>query len=257
VIIRNEQMEELGKAVARAFEGEMVTHLAEFSPPLFNAIKEEQLREAIRFGISRAGEYGITFRGPVRFYLELMLLFGSHFDRDPQYPWATEILKDQNSAPQMQRAERIYEKTLDYRKNVTGPQEVYTLKALRSISMLDRQPLPVSAANFGPSMLKELARIYPQKAAYVGADRLEVLVNKGIAAALSYGFSTVRAIALPVVLMFGFGHNCFADPLYPWIAKTLDNSAIADPDDRAKRLEETAVTWLDQVLAYFDEGASA
>jgi hypothetical protein len=107
MIIRREQMQALGQAALRAFEDEMVVHLADFSPPLFRAVKEDQLRIAIRLGIARAGEYGITFRGPIRLYLELMLLFGSHFDTDPQYPWATEILKDQAHGLQMQRAERL------------------------------------------------------------------------------------------------------------------------------------------------------
>jgi hypothetical protein len=116
VIIRKEQVEALTQIPLQAFEDEMVGHLAAFSPPLFRAVKEPQLREAIRFGTARAAAYGITFRGPVRLYLELMLLFGSHFDTDPQYPWAAEILQDQPSTPQMQRAERLYERTLDYRE---------------------------------------------------------------------------------------------------------------------------------------------
>ena len=98
----------------------MVAHLAEFSPPLFKAVGEEQMRKAIRFGIGRADSYGFTFRGPVRLYLELMLLFGSHFDTDPQYPWAAAILTDQDSDPQMQCAERLYEVTMDYREEVAG-----------------------------------------------------------------------------------------------------------------------------------------
>lgn len=80
MIVRKQQIEKLGEAMARSFESEMLAHLAEFSPPLFRAVKEEQMRKATRFGLTRAGEYGITFRGPLRLYLELMLLFGSHFD---------------------------------------------------------------------------------------------------------------------------------------------------------------------------------
>ena len=96
LVIRPEQMEVFKEAALRSFESEMVAHLAEFSPPLFKAIGEEQMRKAIQFGIDRAGSYGFDFRGPVRLYLELMLLFGSHFDTDPQYPWAAAILTNQD-----------------------------------------------------------------------------------------------------------------------------------------------------------------
>jgi hypothetical protein len=77
------------------------------------------------------------------------------------------------------------------------------------------------------------------------------------AAARSYGFSSVRALALPVVLVFSFAHGCFDDPLYPWIANTLDDRTIADPEARASRSEKKAMIWLDHVLTYFGEGARA
>jgi hypothetical protein len=255
MIIRREQMQALGQAALRAFEDEMVVHLADFSPPLFRAVKEDQLRIVIRLGIARAGEYGITFRGPIRLYLELMLLFGSHFDTDPQYPWATEILKDQAHGLQMQRAERLYEKTREYREAVAGPEDAYTLRALSNISVFARQPLRVSLTNLVPSALEEMAYIYPQKKAYVGASGLETLIRQAVAAARICGFSTDRAVTLVVVLMFAFGHGCLNDPLYPWIATTLEDDAIGDSDARARRLERRALTWLDNVLGYFDEAS--
>src|SRR5271165_3956697 len=115
LVIRTEQMETFRDAARRTFENDMVAHLSQFSPPLFRTLGEEQLRCAIRFGTCRAAGHGFTFRGPVRLYLEAMLLFGSHFDTDPQYLWAVETLADQESAPQLQRAFSLYMKILDYR----------------------------------------------------------------------------------------------------------------------------------------------
>jgi uncharacterized membrane protein len=53
--------------------------------------------------------------------------------------------------------------------------------------------------------------------------------------------------------MFAFGHGCLNDPLYPWIAMTLEGDAIGDSDARTRRLERRALTWLDHVLGYFYE----
>ncbi len=256
VAVRPEQMEVFQGAALRSFEDEMVAHLAEFSPPLFKAAKEHQLRKAIRLGIARASDYGITFRGPVRLYLELMLLFGSHFDTDPQYPWAAEVLADRDSEPQMGRAEKLYERTRDYMEKVAGPENSYALKALKDISVWGRQPLPFSSDKFDPAMLREMTDFYPQKAAYVGEDRLKLLIREGIEGARSHEFATVRGAALSVVLMFAFGHGCFDDPLYPWIARTLEDDAITDPVARAKRLETKALTWLDHVIASFDQAGA-
>lgn len=255
LVIRTEQMEVFKEVMRRAFENEMVTHLAEFSPPLFQAVKEEQMRKAIRFSIDQADRYGFTFRGPVRLYLELMLLFGSHFDTDPQYPWAAEILTNQDSGPQMQRAEQLYERTLDYRDKVAGPEDAYTLKALSNISVLARQPLTISSEDFVPAMRQEITRVYPQKAAYIGDESLEALIREGLDEARRQNFATVRGATLVVVLMLAFGHGCGADPLYPWIARTLQDEAISDPEARTRRLEKKALTWLEHVLAYFNKRA--
>lgn len=253
LLIRSEQMEGFKKAMLRSFENEMVAHLAELSPPLFKAAGEERMRQTIHLGIGRAQSYGFTFRGPVRLYLELMLLFGSYFDNDPQYPWAAEILTDQGPSPQMQRAGRLYEKALDYREKVAGPEDAYTLKALRNIQALARQPLELSAEDLVPGLLREIKRIYPQKAAYVGDEGLEVLIHKGIGGARRQRFATARGATWVIVLLLAFGHGCGADPLYPWIARTLKDEAITDSEARAKLLEEKALSWIEYVLAYFDK----
>jgi len=257
LVIRESQIKVFEAVAKRAFEDEMVTHLAVFSPPLFKAIGEKQMRQVVQFGIRQADRYGFTFRGPVRLYLELMLLFGSYFDTDPQYPWAAGILKNQDSGPQMQRAEQLYERTMDYRKKVAGPDDTYTLKALRNISILTQQPLVMVAENFAPTMRQEIACLYPQKAAYVGEAGIDALIRKGINGARRQRFSTVHGTALVVMLMLAFGHGCGADPLYPWIAQVLKDETITDHEVKAKRLEKEAITWIEYFLAYFNKSARA
>jgi hypothetical protein len=250
--IRKQQVEALERAALRAFEDEMVVHLGRFSPPLFKATGEDAIREAIRLGIERAGGYGLTLRGPVRLYLELMLLFGSRFDTDPQYPWAAGILIDRDSGPQMQRADLLYERTMDYRKEVAGPEDAFALEALAKIRALAREPLRLSAGDLVAAMRREIAAVYPQKAAHVGADGIDALIREGIDEARRHRFEADRAVALVVVLMLAFGHGCSEDPLYPWIGRTLKIEAITDPEARARRLESKALTWLDHVLAHFE-----
>lgn len=255
LVIRSEQIEVFENSARYSFENEMVLHLAEFSPPLFNAIKENSIRKAIRIGIDKAESYGLTFRGPVRLYLELMLLFGTAFDTDPQYPWAADILTNKNSGTQMERAQRLYEHTMDYREQVAGPDDNYTFSALRNIRALARQPLALSSENIINSILSEITRIYPQKATYIGINGLEALIRSGIDGARKQHFSTARGTALVVVLMLAFGHGCGSDPLYPWIARTLKDETIVSPQARAERLEKKALIWLEHVLAYFNKGA--
>ncbi|MGC2236673.1 MAG: hypothetical protein WA584_10960 [Pyrinomonadaceae bacterium] len=255
MIIRDTQMEELSKVPLRAFEDGMVEHLAEFSPPLFNVIKEDQMRVAVRFGIEKAERYGFNLRGPIRLYLELMLLFGSHFDTDPQYPWTSKILNDQNSTPQMQRAEHLYEKTLDYQEKVSGNDAANTRKALENLSVMARNSTTISSNDFVADIRREITRVFPQKASYIGEEGLTALINEGRDEARKYRFPTDRGEALMVVLMYAFGHGCPDDPLYPWISRTLNDERIIEPTARAERLEKKAMTWLEQVLAIPYQGA--
>jgi hypothetical protein len=253
LLIRNDQVGLLQQAVRSSFEREMVLHLTDFSPPLVEAIGEDQLRAVIHLGMVRSAQHEFTHRGPVRLYLELMLLFGSHFDTDPQYPWAAEILADRRSGSQMQRAERLYERTLAYREAVVGPGDSYTLAALRNISLLSQRVLNLSSDNFVSDMLHEIHRVYPQKAAFLGEHPLEALIREGVERARAYRFPTLRGYALMIVLMLAFGHGCAIDPLYPWIGRTLSDEMIKDEGAREKRLEAKALTWLKHVLAAFAE----
>ena len=240
-------MEVFRQAALAAFEDEMVAHSRDFSPVLCEVIGEDKLRVALRSTMARAIGYGFTNRGPIRLCVEMMFLFGSAFDTDPQYPWATEIL--QAPGEQMGRAEQLFDQILEYQKKVSGPDLANTMKALREVAVLARTHLEISLSRFVPDMLREIHRVFPQKADYIGREQLTKLIRKGQSEAQSCRLSSVEAEALMVVLMLAFGHGCSSDPLYPWIGNTLRDPRIIDPAARAERLKKKAVTWLDHVLA--------
>jgi hypothetical protein len=257
LIVRQEQMEALAQAVLRRFESDMVIHLADFSPPLFKAVGEDQMRAAVRLGMAKAAVYGFDLHGPVRLFLELMLLFGSHFDTDPQYVWLAEILTNQKAGSQMERGELLYHRAMLYRKNVIGPNDEYMLRALHDINTEAQKFRSLSGEDHTSYMLGKIKQIYPEKFDYIGSDALERLIRGGYDRAIRHGFSTGRSMVLIVILMLAFGHGCDDDPLYPWIARTLADPAITNADARAKRLETKALTWLKHVLDYFNHGEKA
>ncbi len=101
LVFLDSQMAVLQGAAQRQFEAEMLSHLRRFSPKTFAMAGEPGVRTTIQTGIQRAHGYGLSFRGPVRLYLELMMMLGSAFDTDPQYPWASQVLQDRDFASQM------------------------------------------------------------------------------------------------------------------------------------------------------------
>lgn len=254
LVIREEQMETFRLAARRAFEEEMLTHLAGFSPYLVRSAGAESLRRAIRFGIEQAQSHGLTSRGPVRLYLESMLLFGWRFDSDPQYPWARTILAGQAAGAQMEAAKALYDKVVDYRAKVAGPDDTYTLAALARIIPLYHQSFPLPEIDLGSAILNLIEYIYPQKAAYVGRAGLEEMIRSGMLGARRQGFTTPRGAVLVTGLMLMFGHRCGSDPLHPWIQEVLQDQETPEPADRAKRLEAATMVRLEALQAELQKG---
>jgi len=236
------------------FERSMVAHLREFSPPLTATLSETQLLDFVRFGISCAKQDGFTLQGPVRLYLETMLLLGSKFSDDPQYPWAKTAIQTHEGGDEdeLNRATRLYEHLMAYRASVNGPEDSHTLAALRKLEHFASSPILYRRDNLEDSLIADMADVYPQKLQYVGEWAVRDLLKKGISTAAQVGLGAeVRSIVLVCVLMFAFGHECVRDPLYPWIERTLVDPLITGQDARARRLEAKAVTWLRHVNDYF------
>ena len=250
LLIRQKQMDVFSEEALHTFEDSMVAHCFKFAQRHCEAIGQEQVRQVIRLGIERAADYGLTLRGPVRFYIEMMFMFGSSFDNNPQYPWVAEILKDENLPDQMQRADNLFDKVIDYFATVFGANGDYALTAMRKIPAFAKSPLAITPQNFEGEMLAQLKRLYPQKCDYVGDDCLRELIQEANEKAETNQFINTRGIALFAVLMFALGHTFTEDPLFPWVSHTLNDPKLVEPERRAQRMEERMLAYLDQVLKH-------
>ena len=251
--IRDEQMKVFEQAALRSFEDEMVKHIKQFAIKHSEIIGDQGVREVVRMGIERAKKHGLTNRGPVRFYIELMFMLGSDFDTDPQYPWAGEILNDPGIVDQMERADRLYDKAMNYVEKVAGPEYKYEEEALRRVTQMRFEDLPDSDEKFASDIIGHLKRIYPQKIEYVGELALNILIQQGNELAKSHAISTTAGAALIVGLMFAFGHGCFTDPQFPWIAGTLSNTSVIDLNKKVERLYSRMMTFLDNALPLIEK----
>jgi hypothetical protein len=106
LVIRDQQMQVFAESARRQFEAEMILHLSKFAPSRFETLGEKAVGETVSLGIERAEKHAFTNRGPVRFYIELMLLLGDDFDTDSRYAWAAEALADPETAEQMSQADQ-------------------------------------------------------------------------------------------------------------------------------------------------------
>lgn len=232
----------------------MVAHLAKYAPKHCEVIGEDAVRAAIRLGMDRARTYGLTNRGPVRFYLESMFMFGSDFDTDPQFSWATAILNDGRLSDQMAKADRLYETAMAFVDEIAGPGYRHAIKALRRARRISLDELPSPGAGFVDQMMAKLEAIHPQKVQYLGKDATRGLIAYGATLCDDLSLAPERGAGLCVAAMFAVGHGFGRDPLLPWMARTIVNPAIVSPEARVNRLYSRIMTYLDHVLADHDAG---
>jgi hypothetical protein len=247
--IRKEQMEALEQATLKGFEDEMVRHLRDFAPWHAGAVGEPVVREVIRLAIERAARYGLTNRGPVRFYIELMFMFGSDFDTDPLLPWAGPGLADPSVPGQMERADRLHAAMLAYLDQVAGPDQAYALEALRRVDRTRPEDYLVAGRDFEASALQALNDIYPQKCAYLGEPALRAAIRRSREPARRYSADSDLGAALFLGLAFALGHGFDHDPLLPWISRTLSEPRGTDPGRRVERLHARMKVYQGKVLA--------
>jgi hypothetical protein len=228
--MRQDQVDAFERYHLQKFEDEMVAHLKTFSPEHWQLLGEPDGRRVIRLGIEQAKNYGFTNRGPVRFYIELMFIFGSFFDTDPQYSWAREILIDSGWTDEMVHAERLHSSTMTYISSVFGPEHRYLIEAMGRLTRWHMANFVAPEVDMESQILSELQAIYPQKCDFLGSPTVRELIHRGFDIAFHYGFTTDKGFLVTALLAFTFGHGFYKDPLHGWIAKRLADNRWPTPE---------------------------
>lgn len=112
MIIRKNQMDQLGDYMRQSFEDRMVTHINRFFPDKAEALGEENLRKQIRLGMEKADRYHVRREKDVAKFVQLKFALHPEFDEQPEMAWTKEILKD-HSLPGGEKMDKIYEELPD------------------------------------------------------------------------------------------------------------------------------------------------
>ena len=212
MIIRSEQMAEMERHGERAFEREMADHIREFASARAKFLEEECLKTVVQTGLSKARAHGFTCRGPLRLYLDLMCMFGSDFDTDPQHPWAAKVLNNSESGPEMQRATQLWDCALNGMNQIAGPSRDLLALGLERIA---ETPLHLFLPqDLESSILAALSRAYPEKAKLAGKEGLHLLFAKACAEARHLKLDMPDGIGLISLMMFAVGCGVIEDPFY-------------------------------------------
>lgn len=89
MLIRQQQMAELGQVMQRRFEQKMLLHLRTNFQSQIGDWSEERALGLIRQGIAEAAAYGVNAERDVARYIEFLAIYGPAFH---SLSWAAEIL---------------------------------------------------------------------------------------------------------------------------------------------------------------------
>lgn len=240
--IRKEQYEELGKVTLKRFEDEMVEHLQKFFPKYHEIYGEPLIRKVIQCGTEHAEIYGFLTKRDTPLFIDLMLLLGSHFDQDPQYPWATEILKDQSVENPIEKADKLYDRALKYLDEAAGKENEYLGRALLRI-----REIPFQDYSKG-SVASLLQEIWPQKYKVLGGLILNALIENGNQSAREHDMTSKQGEAVMTVLKYLLGSSFDKDPQFTWANKILNDKSILTESIRIDKLYKEAMVFLGKWL---------
>lgn len=241
--IREEQYEELGKVTLKRFEDEMIEHLQKFFPKYYEIYGEPLIRKVIQYGTERAEIYGFLTKRDTPLYIDLMMLLGSHFDQDPQYPWAIEILEDQSVENPIEKADKLYDRALKYLDEAAGKENEYLGRALLRI-----REIPFEDYSKGPvaSLLQE---IWPQKYKVLGGLILNALIEDGNQSAREHDMPSKQGEAVMTVLKYLLGSSFDKDLQFPWASSVLQDESITNPASKVDQLYKAAISYMNKWLS--------
>ena len=236
--IRGEQQAVLEEAQRHWFALEMVDHLHQYAPAHAARIGDSMLYRVARMGLDKAEQYGFTMRGPVRLFIELMVLLGTYFDTDPQYFWAANILNGRREQGEMKRADLLQEQAVRFYDSVLGSDYRYEHAAIRRLCDEHFTNIPDLDSAANAEILLRFQSVYPEKVAHVGQAALDALVTHARLLALDYSLTTPFGVALIAGLTFALGYRCDVDPQFPWIATCLSSPDTHGSLQRPTRLRQ-------------------
>lgn len=128
--IRPGQYEALARYALEQYAQRTLAQFKEHFSTHCQIIGDEPMRKMILLGVERAKQHDIHGECNVVLYTSLMLLFGSYFDEDPQYPWAAQILSNESLSLEGERAERLYDRGVEAWESMAGQDNIEMVQAI-------------------------------------------------------------------------------------------------------------------------------
>jgi hypothetical protein len=247
-IIQNKQTDVFRTLALKKFEDEMVEHVKEFFPNHFIIMQDMDTRYTIRYAYFQAKKYGFNTHRNVCLYLNTMLILGSNFDNDPQYPWAQSILHDKSINSPMFRIDKITDKAEEMFDQIAGPEQIYLDQAYRNMCDNNHELFQKMCNGSLRDSPHYLRMIFAEKYEVVGTSDLKYMIRYGISNAVNYNITSDLNMWVYVVFMFLLGSGYDKDPQFPWAGKILGNTLIRE-NKKVELLSQAGIKCLGEFLS--------
>jgi len=212
----------------------VLRHLWKRFPQHCVILTDPLTRRAIDAGIERAASHRFRDDGDVRAFVMLMVLLGSHFDEDPQLPWAGEHLRRTEGATRREAMIGLLAATSAQMEPVIGRNGEYYRYALTRAAEPDFEEIAATYDGSDDSLRAMLRHLHWRKFQALGDERVERMLADARAATARHGLTTPPGIVVYLALMFLLGSAIDSDPFHPWVNQTLAYYGGIDPDELAR-----------------------
>ncbi len=249
LIIRNEQIEVISRIPLMEFENSLVEFVQKFYHREYEDLGRRRVYRVVRDCIFRAKEYGYGSKRQVTYYLGLMMLLGSRFDKDLQLAWARDMLTDRDIVSPTERIARLWKETVRYLEKTAGENNEHLIKALiRAKNLIREDKHHLSGMISEDDWYSLLGRIYPQKFDYQGESVNRRLIRESIKTASDFGLADADGIITVLFQMFFLGSFFHLDILHHWAGEILQDPGISSPRERIGKLRQAIFNRIEQAL---------
>lgn len=206
---------------------------------LFSTGNDSRFYSYIKRGVIEAKEYGYSQRGPVRLYLDVMLIAGAHFEKDPLYQW-TDISREQNTS-QIENSSYLYYKLHNYIDTVYGEGDIYFSESEARFKELSAKRLPAEDNQSIDELHKLLKYVHPQRYGFTGSGAVDKLLVYSNQYCDRYELKNGTYKSYVALIMFLFGFS-FENDLFR-------NSLIVEP--LMKYIESEDVRYHYEIVSHY------
>lgn len=231
-------------SIHEALREDVLSRLWKVYPQHCVVLTDAGSRRAIDAGIARAARHGFRRAAEVRPFVSLMIFLGSHFDEDPQLPWAQGALRRRAAATRANAMADLLGEASRQMKPIVGAQGEYYRRALAWTLGRGFDELAATYDDSDEGLRGFLRAVHRRKLDALdasGDERAMTLIRDARRGAERHGLTTPPGVVVYLGLMFLLGSSFDEDPFHPWAGEVLTLSTASDATSRARDLHARAM----------------